>query len=101
MHGALADRFRAEPAVVESPEGPFASDAVPGDLDQLRRDMLKQIGRISVSRKLVRPNRALQALLRRDERRWEKIAASTYLRWELAPVFDQPDQERNCLSSMH
>ncbi|HTU09548.1 MAG TPA: hypothetical protein VMG08_01520 [Allosphingosinicella sp.] len=94
VYGALADRFRAEPAAVESPEGPFASDAVPEDLDQLRRDILRQIGKISVSRKLERPHLALQALLRRDERRREKIAGSTYPRWELAPVFDQPDQER-------
>jgi hypothetical protein len=94
VHGTLADRFRAEPAAVESPEGPFATEAVPEDLDQLRRDMLKQIGKISVSRKLERPHRALQALLRRDDRRREKIAISTYPRWELAPVFDQPDQER-------
>jgi hypothetical protein len=94
VHGALADRFRAEPAAVESPEGPFATEAVPEDLDQLRRDTLKQIGKISVSRKLERPHRALQALLRRDDRRREKIAISTYPRWELAPVFDQPNQER-------
>jgi len=94
VHGALADRFRAEPAAAENPEGPFASEAVPEDLDQLRRNVLKQIGKISVPRKLERPHRALQTPLRRDERRREKIALSNYPRWELAPVFDQPDQER-------
>lgn len=94
VHGALADRFRTEPGAPESPEGPFASEAVPEDLDALRRDVLKQIGKVSVSRKLDRPHRALQALLRRDERRREKIATSAYPRWELAPVFEQPEQER-------
>jgi hypothetical protein len=94
VHGALADRFRAEPGAPESPEGPFATAAVPEDLDALRREVLKQIGKVSVSRKLDRPHRALQVLLRRDERRREKIATSAYPRWELAPVFDQPDQER-------
>lgn len=93
VHGALAGRFRAEPGAPESPEGPFASEAVPEDLDTLRRDALKQIGKVSVSRKLERPHRALQAL-RRDERRREKIATSTHPRWELAPVFEQPEQER-------
>ena len=94
VHGALADRFRADPAAPESPEGPFASEAVPEDLDALRRDVLKLIGKVSVARKLDRPHRALQALLRRDERRREKIATSGYPRWELAPVFEQPEQER-------
>jgi hypothetical protein len=35
----------------------------------------------------------LQALLRRDERRREKTAGSRYPNYELAPVFDAPDQE--------
>lgn len=94
VHGALADRFRAEPTAPECPDGPFASEEVPEDLDQLRDNLLKRIGKITVSRKLDRPHRALQALLRRDQRRRGKIASSTYPRWELAPVFDQPGQER-------
>lgn len=94
VRGALADRFRAEPDAPESPEGPFASNEVPEDLDQLRCEVLKRIGKITVSRTLERPHRALQTLLRRDERRREKIAEATYPTWELAPVFDQPDQER-------
>ena len=78
----------------ESPEGPFASDEVPEDLEQLRGEVLKRIGKITVARKLDRPHRALRTLLRRDERRREKIASATYPTWELAPVFDQPRQER-------
>jgi len=88
------DRFRAEPGTAPRPDGPFASKAVPEDLGQLRRDVLDAIGKISVSGTLKRPHRALQVLLRRDERRRDKIAASTDPRRELAPVFDHPDQER-------
>jgi hypothetical protein len=94
VRGALADRFRSELGSAESPDGPFASDDVPEDLSRLRFNTLKQIGKVTVPRKLERPHRALQALLRRDERRREKIAGSTYPRWELAPVFDQPHQAR-------
>ncbi|WP_404373783.1 hypothetical protein AB5I39_08705 [Sphingomonas sp. MMS24-J45] len=83
VHGALADRFRAESCAPEHPGGPFASEEVPEDLYQLRADVLKRIGKISVSQKLDRPHRALQTLLRRDERRREKIATSTYPRWSL------------------
>jgi hypothetical protein len=94
VQDALADRFRAEPGTAPRPDGPFASEAVPEDLDQLRRNVLHAIGKISVSQTLKRPHRALQVLLRRDERRRDKIAASTDPRRELAPVFDHPDQER-------
>lgn len=93
-HGTLADRFRSEPGAAESPDGPFASDDVAEDLDRLRLDTLKRIGKVTVPRKLERPHRALQTLLRRDDRRREKIAGSTYPRWELAPMFDQPVQAR-------
>ena len=94
VHGALADRFEAEAAQAESPDGPFASVLVPEDLDALRLGALEQIGKVVVPRTLDRPHRALHALLRRDQRRRDKVAAATYPRWELAPVFDAPDEMR-------
>jgi hypothetical protein len=94
VHGTLADRFRSEPAEPENPEGPFATAAVPEDLEQLRLDTLKQVGKVTVTAKLDRPHRALQALLRQDERRREKVAAARFAHWERAPEFDTPDQLR-------
>lgn len=94
VHGTLAERFRSEPTEPENPEGPFASAAVPEDLEQLRLDTLKDVGKVTVSPKLERPHRALNALLRQDERRREKIAAARFPNWERAPEFDTPDQVR-------
>lgn len=94
VHGALADRYREDQGRGENPEGPFATENVPEDLDQLRQDALKQIGKVSVPRKLERPHRVLQTLLRRDERRLDKIATSRFPKWELAPVFEPPEQQR-------
>lgn len=94
IHGKLAERLGPSNDVVEHPGGPFASDAVAEDLDELRRNVLKQIGKVSVPRTLERPHRALQALLRADERRREKIADSRYPNWELSPIFDIPEAAR-------
>lgn len=94
IHGSLADRFRTEQSHPEDPNGPFASDEVPEHLGQLRLNMLKKIGKVTVPRKLDRPHRILQALLRRDDRRREAIANATYAGGHLTPVFDQPDQQR-------
>lgn len=94
LHGTLAERFRSEPAEPENPDGPFATAAVPENLEQLRLDTLKQVGKLTVPPNLERPHRALHALLRQDERRREKIAAARFSNWERAPEFDTPDQLR-------
>lgn len=94
LHGTLAEKFGSQPAEPEDPEGPFATAAVPEDLEQLRLDTLKQVGKVTVSPKLDRPHRTVHALLRQDERRREKIAAARFPNWERAPEFDTPDQLR-------
>jgi hypothetical protein len=94
VHGTLAERFRQQQPADDDPEGPFASAVVPEDLEELRRMLLKQIGKLVVQRKPAPLHRALLSLIRRDERRRAKIANSSWPDYEQAPIYDAPDQKR-------
>lgn len=72
--------------------GPFASRAVPEDLDELRARELKALGRLSAPRTLERPHRALIPLLKKEERRREKHAERGW-HWD-PPKFDTPVGKR-------
>jgi hypothetical protein len=73
--------------------GPFASAAVPEDLDELYRQELKAIGRVTVPRKLVRFHYGLAQIFKQEERRRAKFAGSNWS-WD-APKFDGAlDQRR-------
>jgi hypothetical protein len=73
--------------------GPFASAAVPEDLDELYQQELKAIGRVAVPRKLERFHHGLAQIFKQEERRRGKFAASNWS-WD-APKFDSPlDQRR-------
>jgi hypothetical protein len=73
--------------------GPFASAAVPEDLDELYQQELKAIGRVTVPRKLERFHRGLSQIFKQEERRRAKFAASNWS-WD-APKFDGAlDQRR-------
>ncbi len=72
--------------------GPFASQDVPEDLDQLRERELKALGRIGVSRTLERAHWALSPLLKKEERRRGKEAERGW-HWD-PPKFDNPVGKR-------
>ena len=73
--------------------GPFASAAVPEDLDELYQQELKAIGRVTFPRKLERFHHGLSQIFKQEERRRAKFAASNWS-WD-APKFDGPlDQRR-------
>jgi hypothetical protein len=91
---SLDSRFRG--LIEETPglpvEGPFASAAVPEDLDDLRARELKAIGRVAAPRNLDNPHAGLVQLLRREAERREKAEAE---RWYFnKPVFDTPLGQR-------
>lgn len=72
--------------------GPFASAAVPEDLDELYHQELKAIGRMAVPRKLERVHHSLAQIFKQEERRREKFAASG---WSCdAPKFDSAVDRR-------
>jgi hypothetical protein len=76
-----------------SSSGPFASAAVPEDLDELYLQELKAIGRMTVPRKLERFHCGLSQIFKQEERRRAKFAASNWS-WD-APKFDGAlDQRR-------
>lgn len=79
----LDARFRGlVPEAGPIPEdGPFASAAVPEDLEELRAKEAKAIGKITFARTLDRPHPALAALVRRDEQRREKQVESGWF-WD-------------------
>ena len=88
-------RFANVLAAVEpmSSSGPFASAAVPEDLDDLYQQELKAIGRVAVPRKLERFHYGLTQIFKQEERRRTKFAASNWS-WD-APKFDSGlDQRR-------
>lgn len=73
-------------------EGPFASDFVPEDLDELYGQELKAIGRVGVPKTLDRAPRALVQILKQEQRRREKVAQSHW-HWD-GPKFDNPLDKR-------
>lgn len=72
--------------------GPFASPAVPEDLDELYNQELKAIGRVSVPRKLERFHYGLAQIFKQEERRRAKFAASHWS-WD-APKFESAVDQR-------
>lgn len=76
-----------------SANGPFASAAVPEDLEALRAQELKAIGRAGVPAALDRFHPALQSILKQEARRSEKAANLPY-HWD-APKFDNPVARRS------
>jgi len=72
--------------------GPFASAAVPEDLDELYLQELKAIGRVTVPRKLERYHYGLAQIFKQEERRRVKHAASGWS-WD-GPKCDSPVVQR-------
>jgi len=73
-------------------DGPFASQAVPEDLGDLRAQELKAIGRVAVPKNLDKPHPGLAKLLKREEQRREKLRLSNW-HWD-SPMFDTPLAQR-------
>ena len=71
-----------------SSDGPFASAAVPEDLEALRAQELKAIGRATVPKTLDAPHRALVHLLKKEKLREQKDAERQW-NWD-PPLFDKP-----------
>lgn len=57
VSGELANYFRGSQAHDPPPEGPFASPLVPEDLEELRSQLLKKIGKVTVPRLETRTTR--------------------------------------------
>lgn len=72
--------------------GPFASALVPEDLEVLRENELKAIGKAVVPRKLERIHHGLTPIFNAEQRRREKFAANGWS-WD-APKFDSPVDRR-------
>lgn len=72
--------------------GPFASSAVPEDLEELRQAELKAIGRVEVPRNLDRRHQGLVHILTREEKVRQR-AASDAGHWR-KPDFDSPLDQR-------
>ena len=68
--------------------GPFASEIVPEDLEELLALEVKAIGKATVPRELGRPHRGLQRLLKKDEKRRQKFEESGW-DWD-RPEHDSP-----------
>jgi hypothetical protein len=90
----LDSRFRAliAEAAPMPANGPFASELVPEDLEELRRQEFRAIGRVKVPRDLGRPHRGLGEVMRREAKRTEKYAASNW-DWD-RPKHDHPFAQR-------
>ena len=90
----LDHRFRG--LIPETPAlpvgGPFASPAVPEDLEELRAQTLKAIGKVAAPRSLEHPHPALQRLLEQQAQKREKVAARGW-HWD-EPIFDTPSDQR-------
>ncbi|MDE2410715.1 MAG: hypothetical protein KGM18_02960 [Sphingomonadales bacterium] len=72
--------------------GPFASPEVPEDLEELRAREAKLIGKVSVPGNLDHFHPALADILRKEERRRQKVAESSW-HWD-GPKFDSPVDQR-------
>ena len=68
--------------------GPFASKEVPEDLDDLRARETKLLGKVSVPKTLETHHPALADILRKEQRRREKVAE--YRWYGEGPQFDNP-----------
>ncbi|RWP54367.1 hypothetical protein [Mesorhizobium sp.] len=68
--------------------GPFASTAVPEDLDELHAQELQAIGKVSVPQTLDRPHKGLVQLLKKEQQRRDKNAEREWT-WD-EPKFDNP-----------
>ena len=72
--------------------GPFASAKVPEDLEELRAQELKAIGRAASAAKIAAPHPAIRALLNHDEK--ERTKATTN-RWHTpVTLYDSPFEKR-------
>jgi hypothetical protein len=91
---SLDGRFRGlvEEAQRFPVNGPFASSSVPEDLEELRSEELKDLGRVAASRDLQKPHAGLVQLLKREGQRREKAGADRWY-WN-GPVFDTPLGQR-------
>lgn len=72
--------------------GPFASAAVPEDLDELYAQELKAVGRVGIPRTLARIHSAIRHILQQEQRRRSKVASDP-LHWD-APRLDSPADQR-------
>lgn len=72
--------------------GPFVSARVPEDLGELYRGELRAIGRVTVPRTLERVHPGLAAILKKEQQRREKAAASRW-HWD-EPKFDGAVDQR-------
>lgn len=90
----LDRRFEAvlTPVAPLPSSGPFASAAVPEDLEELRAVELQALGRASVPKSLDGAHRGLQDILAKEDRRRAKVAKSDW-HWD-APQFDNPLAKR-------
>ena len=79
-------------ASLPSSAGPFASAKVPEDLDELRTQELKAIGRAASAAKITVPHPVIRALLEQDEKERTKAAMN---RWHVPVVlYDSPFEKR-------
>lgn len=79
-------------APLPSSAGPFASANVPEDLEKLRAQELKAIGRAASAAKITVPNPVIRALLEQDEKERTKAATN---RWHVPVVLhDSPFEKR-------
>jgi hypothetical protein len=72
-------------------EGPFASDLVPDDLDDLLKLELQAIGTVKVPKMLGYAPPGLHDVLRQEEKRRVRFAQN---RWSRGPLFDSPVSQR-------
>lgn len=79
-------------APLPSSAGPFASAKVPEDLEKLRAQELKMVGRPASATKITVPHPAIRTLLAGDEKERTKAAET---RWHTAVIlYDSPFEKR-------
>lgn len=79
-------------AALPSSAGPFASAKVPEDLEELRAQTLKAVGRPASAAKITHPHSAIRILLAQDEKEQAKAAET---RWHTANVlYGSPFEKR-------
>lgn len=79
-------------AALSSSAGPFASANVPEDLEELRAQTLKAVGRPASAAKITLPHPAIRMLLAQDEKERTKAAET---RWHTANLlYDSPFEKR-------